>query len=42
MTEKTFPAEINELAQVLVFLEEELDKAGTGPKNGSGCRSFRE
>ena len=32
MTEKTFPAEINELAQVLVFLEEELDKAGTGPK----------
>ena len=28
MTEKIFPAEINELAQVLVFLEEELDKAG--------------
>ena len=32
MTEKIFPAEINELAQVLVFLEEELDKAGASPK----------
>ena len=32
MTEKIFPAEIKELASVLVFLEEELDKVQTNPK----------
>ena len=32
MTEKIFPAEINELASVIVFLEEELDKAQANPK----------
>jgi len=32
MTEKIFPAEINELASVTVFLEEELDKAEASPK----------
>ena len=32
MTEKIFPAEINELAAVTVFLEEELDKAEASPK----------
>ena len=32
MTEKIFPAEINELAAVIVFLEEELDKAQANPK----------
>ena len=32
MTEKIFPADINELAAVTVFLEEELDKAETSPK----------
>ncbi|MBR4683962.1 MAG: ATP-binding protein [Spirochaetia bacterium] len=32
MTEKIFPADINELAPVTVFLEEELDKAEANPK----------
>jgi len=32
MTEKIFPADINELATVTVFLEEELDKAEVNPK----------
>ena len=32
MTEKIFPADINELASVTVFLEEELDKAEASPK----------
>ncbi len=32
MTEKIFPAEINELASVIVFLEEELDKVQANPK----------
>jgi anti-sigma regulatory factor (Ser/Thr protein kinase) len=32
MIEKIFPAEIKELSSVLVFLEEELDKAQTNPK----------
>jgi anti-sigma regulatory factor (Ser/Thr protein kinase) len=32
MTEKIFPADINELAPVTVFLEEELDKAEASPK----------
>ncbi len=32
MTEKIFPADINELAAVTVFLEEELDKAEASPK----------
>ena len=32
MTEKIFPADINELASVTVFLEEELDKAEVNPK----------
>ena len=32
MIEKTFPADIKELSSVLVFLEEELDKAETNPK----------
>ena len=31
MIEKIFPAEIKELSSVLVFLEEELDKAQTNP-----------
>ena len=32
MTEKIFPADINELAPVTVFLEKELDKAEASPK----------
>ena len=32
MTEKIFPAEIDELAAVIAFLEEELDKAEASPK----------
>ena len=32
MTEKIFPADINDLAPVTVFLEEELDKAEASPK----------
>ena len=32
MTERIFPAEIDELAAVIAFLEEELDKAEASPK----------